>query len=136
MKTSILALALLTAAACNQRGETPAPAAPPAAATAAPATATSPASGAAEHGKLLIQQYGCMTCHVIPGIDGPRGMVGPSLEAFASRPKILDRVANTPDNLVGYLQNPESVHPQTSMPNLGISGPDARDIAAYLVTLK
>ena len=131
MKKLALAFALLAAVACQKetaQTTTPAPAAPAGGAVAQ--------GGDAEKGKMLIQQYGCMTCHIVPGIDGPRGMVGPSLEAFASRPMILNKVPNDEKNLVVYLQNPQQVDPQTAMPNLGLSEPDARAIASYLHTLK
>lgn len=131
MKRTVLALSLLAVSACG-RTETPSmPAAPK-----PPATAQTTVTSGLENGKLLMQQYGCLTCHIVPGIDGPRGMVGPSLEAFASRPKILDKIPNTDENLVSYLQNPSAIDPQTSMPNLGISAEEAKDIAAYLATLK
>jgi cytochrome c len=45
-------------------------------------------------------------------------------------------LANTPDNLIQCIRNPPDVDPRTAMPNLGIGEPDARDIAAYLYTLK
>lgn len=91
--------------------------------------------GDVAHGKQIIQQYGCPTCHVIPGVPGG-GALGPSLEHIASRPKIAGRIALTPETLTRYIANPPAVDPQTRMPPLGISQPDARDAAAYLLTLK
>jgi cytochrome c len=38
--------------------------------------------------------------------------------------------------MVRWIQNPQTVDDKTAMPNLGVSARDARDIAAYLYTLK
>ena len=95
-----------------------------------------PRAGDARHGKQLIEQYGCNTCHIIPGIDGPNGMVGPSLEHVVSRQIIASSIPNTPQNMMAYIQNPQAANPQNVMPNLGIKPEEARDIAAYLYTLK
>ena len=100
------------------------------------AAAASPA-GNAERGKLLAAQYGCNVCHIVPGVEGPRGSLGPSLEGIASRPAISNgAVKNTPENLAQYIQNPASLNPQSTMPPLGLPAGDANDIAAYLMTLK
>lgn len=93
-------------------------------------------SGDPNHGKQLVDQYGCTTCHNIPGIAGPKGMIGPSLEHVAIRPLIASKLPNTPQNLTLYIQNPQLSDPQNSMPNLGVKPEEARDIAAYLATLK
>jgi cytochrome c2 len=87
------------------------------------------------HGKQLIGQYGCTTCHVIPGIDGT-GMIGPSLEHVAVRPTLAQKLPNTPKTMSNYIQNPQAVNAQNEMPNLGVKPDEARDIAAYLYTLK
>lgn len=128
MKRLALALVLLTTAACQKE-------APATAAQAAPSASASQ-GGEVEKGRTLIQQYGCLTCHIVPGVDGPRGMVGPSLEAFGSRPMIINKVTNDLPTLTRYLQNPQQVDPQTAMPNLGLSEGDARAIATFLHTLK
>ncbi|HEX3068492.1 MAG TPA: c-type cytochrome [Thermoanaerobaculia bacterium] len=87
-------------------------------------------------GKQLITQYGCTACHSIPGIEGPRGEVGPSLDHVATRPVIAQTLPNNTQNLTQYLLNPQMVNTQNIMPNLGIKPDEARDIAAYLYTLK
>lgn len=43
---------------------------------------------------------------------------------------------NTPDNLMSWLENPQRVVPGNVMPDMGITAQDARDIAAYLYTLR
>lgn len=92
--------------------------------------------GDARRGQQLITQYGCASCHIIPGVEGPKGVVGPPLEKMGQRTFIAGKVQNTPENLVQWLQNPQGFDPGNAMPNLGVSDKDARDMAAFLFTLK
>ena len=92
--------------------------------------------GDVAHGKQLVQQNGCTSCHEIPDVSGPKGMVGPPLTHVASRQIIAGKLPNTPENLIKYLQNPQSTDPQNVMPNLGLTAEQSRDIAAFLSTLK
>ena len=87
-------------------------------------------------GKALIVQYGCGSCHSIPGIREARGLVGPPLILFGRRTFIAGEVPNTPDQLVKWLQDPKAIEAGTAMPKLGLSEQEARDIAAYLYTLR
>ncbi len=94
------------------------------------------AGGNPKRGREAIVRYGCTACHNIPGVEGPRGMVGPPLDHMASRAVIAGKFQNTPQNLIQWLQNPQSTDPNNSMPNMGVTPDDARDMAAYLYTLK
>lgn len=91
--------------------------------------------GNARRGKLLIQEKGCGSCHVIPGIYTARGLVGPPLYFYSRRTMIAGELPNTPDNLVRWIRDPKQVEPGTAMPDLGITDSEARDITAYLYTL-
>jgi cytochrome c1 len=97
---------------------------------------TSVAGGDPQRGQQALQRYGCGACHEIPGVPGARGAVGPSLAKFGQRTMVAGRLANTPDNLMRWIQEPQSIEPGNAMPNLGVSTADARDIAAYLYTLR
>ena len=46
------------------------------------------------------------------------------------------KFANTPDNLVHWVMAPQSMKPRTAMPELGLTESQARDVAAYLYTLR
>ena len=92
--------------------------------------------GNAEHGKQLINAYGCGACHIVPGIQGARGLVGPPLLYFGQRTMIAGELPNTPDNLVRWIENPKAIEPKTAMPDLGLAADQANDIAAYLYTLR
>jgi len=94
------------------------------------------AFGNAEHGRQLIASYGCGACHMIPGVHAARGKVGPPLLFFAERTMIAGELPNTPTNLEKWIENPKQVEPKTAMPNLGVKPDEARDMAAYLYTLR
>lgn len=92
--------------------------------------------GDATRGAQAIGTYGCGSCHVIPGVDGATGAAAPPLTSFASRTIVAGEVSNTPPHLVAWIMNPQGIEPGTTMPNLGVRAADARDIAAYLYTLR
>jgi cytochrome c1 len=101
----------------------------------APLTVT---GGVAERGRSVLQanHYGCAACHVIPGVTGARGLVGPPLNAMGLRGYIAGRLPNKPENMIHWIAHPQSVDPQTAMPETGISEDDARHVVAYLYTLR
>lgn len=43
---------------------------------------------------------------------------------------------NNPQNMIGWIMNPQAHDPKTAMPNLSVNAADAADISAYLYTLK
>jgi cytochrome c2 len=92
--------------------------------------------GDPERGAKLIPFYGCGGCHAIPGVRGANGLVGPPLQRFAGRIYIGGVLTNRPDHLVRWIVNPRAVSPRTAMPRTGISEPEARHVAAYLLTLR
>ncbi len=94
--------------------------------------------GGANHdrGQEIMGFYGCPACHVIPGVRGATGKVGPPLTGVADRVYLAGRVPNEPQNMIDWIRNPQNIDPQTAMPNTGVTERDARDIAAYLYTLK
>jgi cytochrome c len=87
-------------------------------------------------GEQAIVKYGCGACHTIPGIRGADTYVGPLLTGYSRRHYIAGTLPNTYENLILWLQNPQAVEPGTVMPNLGVTEIEARDIAAYLYTLR
>jgi cytochrome c len=92
--------------------------------------------GYPEQGRLAVMKYGCGGCHTIKGIRTARGKVGPELTTLAERAYIAGNLPNTPDNLVRWIIDPQSIEPGTAMPNLRVSAEDARSIAAYLYRLR
>ncbi|HSK38317.1 MAG TPA: c-type cytochrome [Arenibaculum sp.] len=113
-------LSLLALAACN--GE--------------PAIENRIAGADIERGRMLIAEHGCQACHRIPGVRGPKGIVGPPLDGFGRRVLIAGSFPNTPDNLVRWIAHPTRMMPVTAMPDMGIDEAGARHIAAFLYTLR
>ena len=93
------------------------------------------AGGDPARGRRAIVRYGCGSCHVIPGVPAAEGRVGPPLTDVADRAFVAGRVPNEPAALVRWIRDPQAVDSMTAMPDLGVTEPDARDIAAYLYTL-
>lgn len=87
-------------------------------------------------GRALIRAYGCETCHTIPGVAGADGLVGPPLAGIAKRSYIAGVLPNAPANLIRWIQDPKAVDSLTAMPNMHVTANDARDIAAYLYSLR
>jgi mono/diheme cytochrome c family protein len=98
--------------------------------------APDPAPPDARRGRRAIAQHACVTCHRIPGIVGPNSPVGPPLERIGTRAVLAGLLPNTPENMARWLQDPQRVHRDSAMPDLGVDARDARDMAAYLATLK
>ena len=92
--------------------------------------------GDAQRGAALIREFGCGACHTIPGIRAAAGLVGPPLLFWSRRTFIAGELPNTPENLIRWMRDPPSVEPRTAMPVLGLNEQQARDIAAYLYTLR
>ncbi len=89
-----------------------------------------------EQGVRAIVDYGCSSCHSIPGVQRADGVVGPPLDFWASRWYIAGALVNNQDNLVLWLTDPQAIEPGTAMPRTGITEPDARSIGAYLYNLQ
>lgn len=99
------------------------------------AAAEAPRIGNPARGAALITQVGCGSCHIIPGIRGARGLVGPPLDHMSRRIFIAGLLRNTPENMVRWIVHPQGVVRGNAMPVMGLSETQAKDIAAYLATL-
>jgi cytochrome c len=118
----LLALALLTAYGCSPRG--------------ALEDARELTGGEPHRGVSAIGRYGCGSCHEIPGVRGATGSVGPPLTRVARRAYLGGRVANSPAEMMRWIQHPQRIEPGTAMPDMKVTDEDARDITAYLYTLR
>lgn len=101
-----------------------------------PGPAQEVAGGDPKQGKRLLGNYGCGECHIIPGVAGADAAVGPPLTEWAARSYIAGTLWNTPENLILFIMDPESVEPGTAMPDLGVNEAAARHMAAYLFSLR
>jgi cytochrome c2 len=88
-------------------------------------------------GKAALHQYGCDTCHQIPGIrSSTRSHVGPPLTSIADRTYLAGFLPNEPATMQRWIRHPRQIDPRTAMPDTGVTEMDGRDIAAYLYTLR
>ena len=92
--------------------------------------------GDPERGRVYARSYGCGSCHTIPGVPGAKAVVGPPLAGLAQRAYVAGVVPNTPDNLVTWIRHPQEIDPKTAMPDVGVTERHARDIAAYLYSVR
>jgi cytochrome c len=83
-----------------------------------------------------MRQYGCPSCHVIPGVPGASGHVGPSLAGVAQRSYLAGTLPNTPENLASWVMHPQHLRPGTAMPEMGVTERDAHRIVEFLERIR
>ncbi|WP_176737025.1 c-type cytochrome [Oligoflexus tunisiensis] len=88
--------------------------------------------GNSQQGRVALEQYGCGSCHIIPGVREAHGRVGPSLARVDEQIYLAGHLPNDPENLMRWIMDPQSVDPKTLMPDLNVSRSEAEDMAAYL----
>src|SRR4051812_41324026 len=93
-------------------------------------------SGDVKRGMALVEYYGCGGCHLIPQISDAKGNVGPPLLHVGTRTYLAGFISNSPENMALWIQDPQKALPGNAMPQMGITSQEARDIAAFLHTLK
>lgn len=86
-------------------------------------------------GRALVKRLGCVACHTMDGVPGARGLVGPPLDGLRERGTIAGVLTNEPENLVRWLQDPKALDHLSIMPDVGLTEPEARDVASFLYTL-
>jgi cytochrome c oxidase subunit 2 len=102
---------------------------------AAQATPASPPPPSVADGEMRFRAR-CGVCHTVRGTLAG-GVVGPDLTHLMSRSTIAAGVlTNTVANLSGWIANPQTIKPESHMPNLDLSGPELTSIRDYLLTLK
>ncbi len=85
------------------------------------------ADAAARGKQLFYTKYACQACHTAD-FKKDKGYVGPALAGVG------DRLA--PVWIYKWLKNPNALTPGTMMPNPNLRDNEARDLTAFLVTLK
>jgi cytochrome c2 len=91
--------------------------------------------GDVRRGEAALHRHDCGVCHVIPGIPGAVGRVGPSLVEYSRFPYLAGKFPNQPELLMRFLVDAPSLVPETAMPAIAMNAQEARDIAAYLYEL-
>src|SRR5690625_1567896 len=89
----------------------------------------------AQEGKDLFDANNCMSCHAIGSTESS---IGPNLTGFADRTTFAGILEPTKENLVKWIQDPESIKPGNKMTGTypELSDDEADKIAEYLMQLK
>jgi len=116
--TGVVCCVIASSAGCSRASANPVPGGDPA------------------RGRTAIEAMGCGACHEVAGVPGARGMVGPPLTTVAQRSMLAGELPNTPENMMRWIEDAPSVEPGTAMPNLHVTPQSARDIVAYLYTIR
>jgi len=85
------------------------------------------ADSAARGKQLFYSKYGCQSCH-IADYKNDKGYVGPALTSVGTR--------LTPVWTYKWLKDPNALRAGTLMPNFGLKDDEARDLTAFLMTMK
>ena len=90
--------------------------------------------GTASRGKEIVETVGCLGCHTIGDQTKVREARGTSYDIAPELTRVGSKVR--PDWIYDWVRNPRHYNPTTKMPNLRLTDAEARDVTAYLVTMK
>jgi cytochrome c oxidase subunit 2 len=98
--------------------------------------AEAPSDSSAEDGRRIFESTGCINCHAVRGTVAD-GRFGPDLTHLMSRDTIAAGiVANTPESLRKWIEDPDSIKPGSLMPAMKLKDEDLDALIAYLGTLR
>ena len=98
-----------------------------------PASPQAAQGGQYAAGEKLFTAKGCVACHALYAVNAPKGMVGPTLSNVGARSYIAaGTLKNTDENLAHWIRDPQGIKKGVLMPNLGVSEPDSKALAAFL----
>ncbi|HTP80819.1 MAG TPA: c-type cytochrome [Bacteroidota bacterium] len=92
------------------------------------------AGGNAARGKKVFETVGCQACHVTAGFTTVRDSRGTSYDIAPELTRVGSKLGG--DWIFDWIKNPRHFNPETRMPNLRLTDAEARDVVAYLLTLK
>jgi len=91
-------------------------------------------NGNADRGKNIVNTVGCKGCHVIGDDTRMRDARGTSYDIAPELSRVGSKVNR--DWMYEWIKNPRAVNPDARMPNLRLTDEEARDVVAYLTTMK
>lgn len=92
------------------------------------------AGGNAQRGKALFESVGCQACHVAGEMTKVRETRGTSYDIAPELTRVGSKV--NPDWIYDWVRNPRHYNPTTKMPSLRITDGEAKDLVAFLMTMK
>ena len=90
--------------------------------------------GNAKTGQQIVETVGCQGCHVIGDGAKVREARGTSYDIAPELTRVGSKA--NPDWLYDWVRNPRHYNPTTKMPSLRLTDVEARDVVAYLTTLR
>ncbi|MFQ5822584.1 MAG: c-type cytochrome [bacterium] len=90
--------------------------------------------GSVKRGRKLVKSIGCKGCHVVTLKDREVRKTDVPYDVAPELTKIGSKV--NPDWLLAWIKNPKQYNSNTTMPNLRLTNSEAKDIVAYLMSLK
>jgi cytochrome c oxidase subunit 2 len=91
---------------------------------------------AVQTGKAVFLGQSCVNCHRVRGTSA-QGTFGPDLTHMMSRKTLAaGMIPNSPENLRGWVADPQDTKPGCLMPAFGLSDRDRDQIIRYLSTLR
>lgn len=96
-----------------------------------------PAEAKLLQGKVLFLSTGCGACHAVRGTTAT-GVIGPDLSRVGGRRFIgAATLRNTPENVAGFIADPQAAKPSALMPSFSIfSAEEIEALASYLGSLR
>jgi len=86
-------------------------------------------------GRRVFETTACINCHAVAGTIA-NGRFGPDLTHLMSRDTLASgAVANTPENLRLWIQNPDAIKPGCLMPAMTLTDQELDKVMAYMLTL-
>ena len=92
------------------------------------------AGGNVQEGKKLFESVGCQACHVVGDMKKVRETRGTSYDIAPELSRVGSKV--NPAWIYDWIRNPRHYNPMTKMPNLRLTDNEAKNLVAYLGTLK
>ncbi len=92
------------------------------------------AGGSAEKGKEHFENFGCKACHVIGDDERVRNARGSSYDIAPELTHAAGKLH--PDWIFDWIKNPRHYNPTTKMPSLRLTDQEARDLVAFIMTMK
>lgn len=77
----------------------------------------------------------CASCHVVPGVPGANGKVGPPLTGIAQRQVIAGYFPNTPANMQRWITHAQGMLPNNAMPDTNLTAEQAKIVTEYLYNM-
>lgn len=92
--------------------------------------------GDPRRGKAAFVNHACGACHAIRNVQPAEGQTAPALDGVAARAFIAGNLPNDPQHMTAWVHHPQALQPGAGMPEMGLTEAEARDVAAYLYTLR